>query len=87
MFSIDTSKTVLSNATFYILNDPAIHKRLVEELEEAIPNANSIPSLPKLESLPYLDACIHECRLFVNFIFSYTRTDDDLVQHFEFPTA
>ena len=50
----------MSYATFYVLNDPAIYEKLVAELTEAIPDPSEIPPLPKLESLPYLKACINE---------------------------
>lgn len=59
---IDTTKTTLSLATYHILANPRIHKKLRDELIEAIPDLSaSQPTLPELERLPYLNAIIQEC--------------------------
>lgn len=50
----DSTGQALENATFYILNDPKVHKKLREELIKAIPNPHEIPSLPKLKEIKYL---------------------------------
>ncbi|KAL3424016.1 cytochrome P450 [Phlyctema vagabunda] len=58
---IDTTKTTLSLATYHILANPPIYKRLREELTAAIPDLSvTSPTLPELEQLPYLSAIIQE---------------------------
>ena len=63
---IETTKSALSMATFYILDNPQIHKRLQEELRVHIPDSTNIPTLPELERLPYLTAIIRECKFKTN---------------------
>lgn len=58
---VETTRWALSVGCFHILNTPAIFQRLRKELEEAIPDPDEMPSLEKLEQLPYLAACIEEC--------------------------
>ena len=60
---IETVKSTLALASFHILDNPDILRRLREELTLAIPNPNSPPSLPELEGLPYLTAVIEEGEL------------------------
>ncbi|KAI4148930.1 MAG: hypothetical protein LQ340_004868 [Diploschistes diacapsis] len=57
---VETTRWALSVGCFHILNTPAIFQRLRKELEEAIPDPDEMPSLEKLEQLPYLAACIEE---------------------------
>ncbi|KAH7032190.1 cytochrome protein [Macrophomina phaseolina] len=57
---IDTTKSVLTMASFWVLKDRAIHERLRQELSEAIPDPEQIPALADLEKLPYLNAVIQE---------------------------
>lgn len=56
----DTIKHTLTIASFYILKDPKIYKRLVEELVNAIPDRDSTITWTELERLPYLTAIIQE---------------------------
>lgn len=60
---IDTTKTVLSLASFWILKDRNIYERLRQELVTAIPDPTKMPSLTELEKLPYLNAVVQEVRL------------------------
>ncbi|KAI3541420.1 cytochrome P450 [Colletotrichum filicis] len=58
---IDTTKTTLALATFHILDNPSVFKRLREELKTRIPRANEpMPPLHELESLPFLNAVVQE---------------------------
>ena len=50
----ETTASILTIATFYILNDPTICVRLVQELVEAWPDVEMQVSLATLERLPYL---------------------------------
>lgn len=50
----ETTASILTIATFYILNDPTICVRLVQELVEAWPDVEMQVSLATLEKLPYL---------------------------------
>lgn len=55
-----TSAHFLKVATFHLLDNPDILKKLKAELQEAIPNPKTIPSLPELEKLPYMHTIIQE---------------------------
>ena len=57
---IETSKSTLSLASFYILDNPEILRRLRKELTDAIPDVTNPPPLSTLERLPYLTAIIQE---------------------------
>ena len=57
---IDTTKSALSLASFHILDNPEILRRLREELMNAIPDPRNPPPLAELERLPYLTAVIQE---------------------------
>ncbi|KAF5388089.1 hypothetical protein D9615_000247 [Tricholomella constricta] len=46
--------------TFYILNDPVIHKKLFEELRDAWPEKDTTMGYGALQKLPYLTAVIKE---------------------------
>jgi len=56
----ETVKATLTIATYYILQNPTITKKLKEELLTAFPDSVNPPELSKLEQLPYLGACIQE---------------------------
>ena len=58
---IETTKSALALASYYVLTNPEIGHRLRQELRDAIPNSTKIPSLSELERLPYLTAVIREC--------------------------
>ena len=45
---------------FHIIDNPAVYKRVHQELVEAIPYPTVMPSWPELQKLPYLSACIEE---------------------------
>ena len=58
---IDTTKTTLSLASFHILDNPYILKRLRGELFSAMPDLSApVPTVPELENLPYLTAIVQE---------------------------
>ncbi|KAM7222665.1 Cytochrome P450 [Rhypophila decipiens] len=54
------TKWALTIATFYILENESVHRRLKKELTEAIPDPDEIPPWVELEKLPYLSAVITE---------------------------
>jgi cytochrome P450 len=56
----ETVKGALTIATYYILQNPTVTKKLKEELLVAFPEPANPPELSKLEQLPYLGACIQE---------------------------
>jgi cytochrome P450 len=56
----ETTKGALTVATFHLLNNPTLHKKLRDELVSAIPEKDTILPLSELEKLPYLTACIQE---------------------------
>lgn len=58
---IDTTKTALTVASFFVLDNPEVHRRLRQELTAAIPDLSSKPlKLSELEALPYLNAVVQE---------------------------
>jgi cytochrome P450 len=59
----ETTKGALTVATFHLLNNPTLHKKLREELVSAIREKDTILPLSDLEKLPYLTACIQEGNL------------------------
>jgi cytochrome P450 len=61
---VETTRYTLSLATFHILNNPIVYKRLQDELFKAIPDPTSFPSLSELERLPYLTGVIQEGEFF-----------------------
>ena len=58
--ALETSKTTVSLAVYYVLAKPEIHARLREELVAAIPDSGKPLSVPELERLPYLAAVVQE---------------------------
>ncbi|KAJ6099596.1 hypothetical protein N7467_001131 [Penicillium canescens] len=56
----DTTAFVLTCITFELLSHPNMLKKVKAELEAALPDPNSIPSLAIVEKLPYLSAVITE---------------------------
>lgn len=61
---IDTTKTALTVASFWILSKPDVKARLLLELETAIPDPDNLLPLTELEKLPYLSAVVQECKKF-----------------------
>ena len=57
---IETTKSTLSLASFHILDNPAVLRRLQRELEIGIPDVSKPPALEDLEKIPYLNAVILE---------------------------
>ena len=59
---IVTTAWALSQSVFYLLHDPATHKKLLSELREAIPDMSAPDAFAfeKLERLPYLGGCVKE---------------------------
>lgn len=58
--AIETSKTTLTIASFHILHNPEIRRRLITELREASFHDPEKPTWLELEQLPYLTAVIKE---------------------------
>lgn len=56
----DTSSTALSGIFFYLTHDPAVLKRLQDEVRSSFDNVEEIKSGAKLSGLRYLRACIDE---------------------------
>ncbi|MCJ1439368.1 hypothetical protein MMC27_008760 [Xylographa pallens] len=56
----ETTRWALTVLSYHILANPPIYLRLRQELIDAIPDPNEIPSWAKLTELPYLSACIQE---------------------------
>ena len=59
---LETTMRVLSVTVFHVVANPQIHQRLRAELESAIPNPDQMPPWEVLEKLPFLTACINECK-------------------------
>jgi cytochrome P450 len=59
---LESIRRALTVGSFHIINNPSILKRLRDELEIAIPNPDEMPPLVELKRLPYLTACIEECK-------------------------
>ena len=57
---IETTMRALSLASFHIIANPPVFRRLREELITAIPDPENPPSWDELGKLPYLSACIDE---------------------------
>ncbi|KAI4264336.1 MAG: hypothetical protein L6R42_000547 [Xanthoria sp. 1 TBL-2021] len=57
---IETTMRALSLASFHIIANPPVSKRLREELIQAIPDSDNPPPWDELGRLPYLGACIDE---------------------------
>lgn len=57
---IGTTTSSLTLASFHILDNPEIFRRLRQELEEVFPDLTKPPILTQLERLPYLTAVIQE---------------------------
>lgn len=56
----ETTGNVLTLMTYLVLQHPEIHQRLKDELQEAIPDAETIPSWQILERLTLLSAVVKE---------------------------
>jgi cytochrome P450 len=56
----ETTGGTLSHLTYGVLNNPEIHRKLLKELEDAIPDPDNMPSHQVLEKLPYLHAVVKE---------------------------
>ena len=57
-----TTAATLANATFHLLSNPGILRRLKMELEAAIPDVKRILTLQQVENLPYL---VSRCPLYM----------------------
>ncbi|KAL9596343.1 MAG: hypothetical protein Q9219_005860 [cf. Caloplaca sp. 3 TL-2023] len=55
-----TTSLALSLATYYIISDKEVEAKLMEELEQAMPDTYHLLSLTELERLPYLSAIVLE---------------------------
>ncbi|KAN0095715.1 cytochrome P450 [Hyaloscypha variabilis] len=56
----DTTANALTTTHFHILNNPPIHRKLLAELKETLPNSYDRVDLRVLEQLPYLNAVVNE---------------------------
>jgi cytochrome P450 len=50
----DTVSSTLTVGTFYILTNPVVHAKLVQELLQAWPDQNTVLNHAALSKLPYL---------------------------------
>jgi cytochrome P450 len=57
----DTIKQTLTIASFHVLSDVEVERKLVEELVKAMPDRDGTLTWAELEGLPYLTAIIQEC--------------------------
>ena len=58
---VDTIKNALVIASYGIISNPAIYKRLHDELVKAMPDPTQSLTVPEFERLPYLNAIVQEC--------------------------
>ena len=65
----ESTSRSLTVATYYILANASIKRKLEEELKTAIPNPFAMPKVKDLEQLPWLTACIREA-LRIGLIFT-----------------
>ena len=56
----ETTRWALTVFSYHVIANPAVYKRLREELHSAIPNPENIPTWGHLSQLPFLSACIEE---------------------------
>lgn len=56
----ETTAVTLSLITYHLLVNPDKLARLREELEQAVPDSNFLPPISRLETVPYLYACVQE---------------------------
>ncbi|KAF1351423.1 cytochrome P450 [Delphinella strobiligena] len=56
----ETTRSALTVSSYRIIANPAVYKRLREELHSAIPDPENIPAWGQLSQLPFLSACIEE---------------------------
>ena len=74
----------LKHATFHILANPHIHERLMNDLEQAIPDTDAPPNLRQLESIEYLVAILYESlRNFHGVTQRLQRISPDQVIHYK----
>ncbi|KAF2259791.1 cytochrome protein [Lojkania enalia] len=64
---IDTTKSALSVASFWIIKKREVYERLHNELVEAIPDSSQMPPLTDLEKLTYLQAVVQESALRLSY--------------------
>ncbi|KAF9870284.1 hypothetical protein CkaCkLH20_12248 [Colletotrichum karsti] len=57
----DTSALTITYALYYITANPTIREKLMKELLEVMPTADTNPTLNQLEQLPYLTGVVKEC--------------------------
>ena len=57
----DPAARTMTNCTFWLLTHPAVLQRMREELDAAIPDPSTWPSMQLFEELPYLNAVMKEC--------------------------
>jgi cytochrome P450 len=63
----ETTASALTLGTFLILNNPQVHRKLVQELDQAILDSKVILPWQQLEKLPYLSCVIKETLRYMNF--------------------
>ncbi|KAI1817362.1 cytochrome P450 [Poronia punctata] len=57
---VETTATALAQATYYILENPRVKDKLVDELKSVFPDARETPTLATLETLPYFSCVVTE---------------------------
>jgi len=55
----ETTAVALTYATYYVLRDPSVYKRLLEELDAVVLDGDGQMNLAMLEHLPYFVCFIH----------------------------
>jgi cytochrome P450 len=59
---METTKWVLTVATFHLLSNDDVRAKLKSELAEAMPDSSNILPYIELEKLAFLTAVIQECK-------------------------
>ncbi|PKY05677.1 cytochrome P450 [Aspergillus campestris IBT 28561] len=56
----DTTAAALAVTLHHLLQQPDIYRRLQDEVRTVMPTPDSRPTVPELEALPFLNACVKE---------------------------
>ena len=56
----DTTAAALAVTLHHLLQQPDIYRRLQDEVRTVMPTSDSRPTVPELEALPLLNACVKE---------------------------
>ena len=79
-----TTAHCLKAATYHILANDNVHRKLMDELSTGFPDPNSPPSLEQLERMPYLVAIMYESlRLFYGLSHRLQRVFPDRAMYYK----